>query len=243
MITKKQIPDLFIFDIETVTKYQNYDEMFKHEPKLADFWYKRSLKKYYEKHPDTLDIDNFIYKEYAGLYPEFSKIICISITCIQLDIETNEPTFKTKVIYNSNDEKQLLTEFSNICELFTQKKGQKAILAGHNITAFDIPFICKRTIINDLKLPTLFDISGKKPWEINIIDTLNYWKFNSLDMISLDLLCYVLGIDSSKDGDVSGYNLSDMYYSDDKEKESKIKNYCKADTEAVGEILLKLSEI
>jgi hypothetical protein len=45
MITKKQIPDLFIFDIETVTKYQNYDEMFKHEPKLADFWYKRSLKK------------------------------------------------------------------------------------------------------------------------------------------------------------------------------------------------------
>jgi ribonuclease PH len=182
-------------------------------------------------------------KEYAGLYPEFSKIICISITCIQLDIETNEPTFKTKVIYNSNDEKQLLTEFSNICELFTQKKGQKAILAGHNITAFDIPFICKRTIINDLKLPTLFDISGKKPWEINIIDTLNYWKFNSLDMISLDLLCYVLGIDSSKDGDVSGYNLSDMYYSDDKEKESKIKNYCKADTEAVGEILLKLSEI
>lgn len=241
MLTKSQLEKSFIFDIETVTKYKNYDEMVEKEPILADLWYKRSVKKYYDKHKDILDIDNFIYKEYGGLYPEFSKIICISCSFISFD-ENNQPIIKTKVLHNENDEKTLLKEFIDLTDKYINKH-KSPYIAGHNITAFDIPFICKRTIINGLKLPTLFDISGKKPWEINIIDTLNYWKFTSLDLVSLDLLCYLLNIESPKNGDVNASTLSEMYYSDDENKMIKISEYCKTDSEATAKVMLKFSEI
>ena len=55
-------------------------------------------------------------------------------------------------------------------------------------------------IINGLQIPPLLNLSGKKPWEVPHIDTLELWKFGEYkNFISLSLLAHVLGIPTPKD--------------------------------------------
>jgi uncharacterized protein YprB with RNaseH-like and TPR domain len=44
----------------------------------------------------------------------------------------------------------------------------------HNAKEFDIPFIARRMIINQVPIPNKLNLFGKKPWEIPHLDTLNY---------------------------------------------------------------------
>jgi uncharacterized protein YprB with RNaseH-like and TPR domain len=49
-------------------------------------------------------------------------------------------------------------------------------LCGHNAKEFDIPFLARRMIIN--QIPTRqAEFIRKKPWEIPHLDTLELWKF------------------------------------------------------------------
>src|SRR2546429_5980208 len=49
-------------------------------------------------------------------------------------------------------------------------------LCAHNGKEFDFPFIARRMLINGLKLPKILHIAGKKPWEVNHLDTMELWK-------------------------------------------------------------------
>jgi hypothetical protein len=57
------------------------------------------------------------------------------------------------------------------------KANNRFQFAGHNIREFDIPYICRRLLINDMQLPNYMQLHGAKPWEIDMIDTLQWWKF------------------------------------------------------------------
>ena len=59
-------------------------------------------------------------------------------------------------------------------------------------------------IINGLIIPDILDNSGKKPWEVKLLDTMDLWKFGDYkNYTSLDLLTSVLGIPTPKD-DIDG---------------------------------------
>jgi uncharacterized protein YprB with RNaseH-like and TPR domain len=111
-------------------------------------------------------------------------------------------------------------------------------LCGHNAKEFDIPFIARRTIINQISLPNKLNLFGKKPWEIPHLDTLELWKFGDYKhFTSLKLMCKVLGIPSSK-GDIDGSKVGHVYYV---EKDiDRIVTYCEKDTIAVAQIFLRL---
>ena len=53
------------------------------------------------------------------------------------------------------------------------------MLCAHNGKEFDFPFL-KRILVNELKLPKILEIAGKKPWEINHLDTMDLWRFGDL---------------------------------------------------------------
>ena len=55
----------------------------------------------------------------------------------------------------------------------------------HNAKEFDFPFLSKRILINDLKLPKLLNIAGKKPWELNHLDTMDLWRFGDYKKLHL----------------------------------------------------------
>lgn len=239
MFTKEYLKKLLLFDIETVAKYPNFDNFYQNEPKLANLWLDKAKKKnYYEKEifNDLNDKDDFIYTKYSSLHPEFSKICSISILKF-IENEDNSLSTKIKTITLSdiNEEKELLTRFS---AALNANIGM--IICGHNISGFDIPFINKRLLINGLPLPTLLNFYNKKPWEINILDTMTMWKFNGTDMVSLDLLCTSLGIISPKEEGVSGIDINKLYYSNDF---NTIKEYNERDVICLSNVLLRLNEI
>ena len=113
------------------------------------------------------------------------------------------------------------------------------MLCAHNGKEFDFPFIARRMIINRIKLPNKLNLFGKKPWEIDHIDTLDLWKFGDYKhYTSLSLLTTILGIPSPKN-DINGSQVGDVYY---KEKNLKrIVTYCEKDTLAVAQLLLRFS--
>jgi len=94
-------------------------------------------------------------------------------------------------------------------------------------------------LINNLPLPSIFQLSGKKPWESSLIDTMELWKFGDYkNFTSLKLLTAVFNIPTPKD-DIDGSEVAQVYY---KEKNiQRIAQYCTKDVIATTQVFLRLN--
>jgi 3'-5' exonuclease len=111
-------------------------------------------------------------------------------------------------------------------------------LCGHNIREFDVPYICRRLLVNGLPFPKLLDITGKKPWEVkHLIDTLELWKFgDNKNFTSLKVLTALFGIPSPKD-DIDGSEVARVFYEEN--DLPRISRYCEKDVVATIQLYLK----
>jgi 3'-5' exonuclease len=219
--------NLLLIDIETVPLYKNYQQL---NEKLQRLWDKKSL---------TLDKDNLntaaTFSEKAGIYAEFGKIVCIGLGYF---VKTNTHySLKVKTLAG-HDEKKLLEDFRQVCNKFFKHPEKQ--FCGHNIREFDIPYICRRLFINQIRLPEiLMDLQNKKPWENPMLDTLQFWKFGEYkNFTSVDLLSTILDIESPKD-DIDGSEVANVYW---KENDlDRIVRYCNKDVVTVAQILMRLN--
>lgn len=78
-------------------------------------------------------------------------------------------------------EKQLLVDFSELINTRFSDTGKA--LCAHNGKEFDFPYLGRRLLINQFPLPYVLDLAGKKPWEVNHIDTMELWKFGDFKVI------------------------------------------------------------
>ena len=93
-------------------------------------------------------------------------------------------------------------------------------------------------IINQIPLPEILNLFGKKPWQIKHIDTMDLWKFGDYKhYTSLDLMTSVLGIPSPKT-DLTGSDVRNAYYEDN--DLDLIVQYCERDTISVLRVFLTL---
>lgn len=217
--------DKVIFlDIETV---RLVDTLEKGTP-LYDSWeYKMRYSRESEKFEEGSLEETFNKK--AALYAEFAKIVCITIGKI-----VNGESIKLKS-YASDNEQELLLEFCNTLENFTAKdKG--TVLSGHAIKGFDLPFIMRRCLINQINLPLLIDNAHLKPWELTTIDTLDLWKSTGFYGASLLNIATALGLPSPK-SDINGSETSDVYYKEGKKGLERIVSYCERDVVTVANII------
>ncbi len=229
MITTISLFNLLLIDIETVPCYDCYDML---PDDLKSLWGDKISKTMPE---NILPEESYSLK--AGILAEFGKIICISTGYFYENIN-KQICLKIKSIYN-DDEKILLTEFLKITDAFY--KVSRFQFAGHNIREFDIPYICRRLLINNIELPYYLQLHGAKPWEIEMVDTLQWWKFGDYkNYISLNLLANVLNIPTSKT-DIDGSKVRDVYYNE-KDLE-RIKTYCEKDVMVVANILLRFKNL
>lgn len=157
----------------------------------------------------------------AALYPAFGKICCI---CAYRD------TDKQRLKIASTVESDLLEQFAEF-------SSRETILAGQNIKGFDIPFIAIRAIANNMRVPSIVNCAGKKPWEIPHIDTMELMKFGGNQHISLDAACLIFQIDSPKEGDVNALSVWKAYQAGNLDQ---IIDYCSADVRATMQIISAL---
>jgi hypothetical protein len=91
-------------------------------------------------------------------------------------------------------------------------------------------------LINRIELPHLLDIAGKKPWEIQHLDTLELWKFGDYKhYTSLELLAALFNIPSPKD-DIDGSEVASVYYND--KNLDRISQYCQKDVKTLINLFL-----
>ena len=116
--------------------------------------------------------------------------------------------------------------------------NEQKFLCAHNGKEFDFPYLCRRLVINELSIPSILNISGKKPWEVNHFDTLELWKFGDFkSYTSLNLLAHCLGIPTPKD-DIDGSKVWTVYWND--KDLDRIVTYCQKDVITVAQIFLKM---
>lgn len=223
MLENIQLSSVLFIDIETVPFWLEYDVM--PEP-FKKLWEKKSS--YFRKEDESA---KDVYQR-AGIYAEFGKIISVSVGFIHQD--GNDRKIRLKSFYG-DDEKKLLIDFSDLLKSFSATS--KLQLCGHNAKEFDFPYLTRRMLINGIKLPDVLDVAGKKPWEVNFIDTMDLWKFGEYKhFTSLDLLANVFGIPTPKDN-MDGSMVADFYYKDN--NINAIVEYCERDVVAVIQLLLK----
>ncbi|MCY7420182.1 MAG: ribonuclease H-like domain-containing protein [Chitinophagaceae bacterium] len=218
--------DLLLIDIETVPQVPSFNQ-------LNAEWQKLFIGKISKTMPENQTIEEG-YRQKAGILAEFAKVICISTGFFYVD-KAGNICLKIKSIYG-DDEATVLNKFIEVVQKFSAH-NRNFKFAGHNIREFDIPFLCRRMLINNIGLPQSFQLQGAKPWEINMVDTLQWWKFGDYkNYISLHLLANVLGIPTSK-SDIDGGMVQDVYYL---EKDiERIVAYCQRDVIVVAQVLQK----
>ena len=215
-----KLNQLFFFDAEWVKIANTYSDLKAQFPQLYDVWEHR-VKKW--------NIDNInkslpthTPSEYwdikGGGFPEFIKMICISFGYIKdgkLKIDT----------INAGSETDILTAFNKLLGV-VQQKG--FILSGYGIKAFDMPYIAKRMMINNIKPSRLLNVYGQKPWDVNVYDLPEVWGqgSNRESYTPFEWACVANGIPTSKD-DIGGEDVHKIYYTENGLE--RISKYCEKD--------------
>jgi hypothetical protein len=226
----EHLKNILFLDIETVPLVPGYDML---TEAMQKEWNRKAK---FLKSSDGQPMDNaLLFSDRAGIFSEFAKVVCISFGSFHKHDDFWRLRLKSIV---NNDEKILLKDF---CEVVTRFASRYTDLrfCGHNIKEFDIPFLCRRMIINDLGLPECMQLQGKKPWEISHLDTLEMWKFGDhKHFTALSLLAEVLGIPSPKD-DMDGSMVGPVYWQE--HDLPRIATYCMQDVLTSAKVFLKLS--
>lgn len=222
MLNKINLEDILFLDIETVPLSEDYQELSQTEQELWD-----EKTKYQRKEDFTAEE----FYDRAGIWAEFGKIVCISVGYFSFRYE--QRTFRVTSFFG--DEVKILKDFSHLIEQYFSSSNK--LLCAHNGKEFDFPYITRRMIINNIRIPQKLQLFGKKPWEVPHLDTLEMWKFGDYKhFTSLKLLTHVLGIPSPKD-DIDGSQVRDVFY---KEKNiDRIVTYCEKDTVTVAQVFLR----
>ncbi|MEX2597640.1 MAG: 3'-5' exonuclease [Salibacteraceae bacterium] len=223
-----ELNNILFLDIETVPQYESFEKAQETYQKLWEEKAKFLLK-------DDTDTPSSVF-ERAGIYAEFGKIVCISVGIISTKNDKRELRIKS---FFGDDEKALLTSFGEMLDQYFN--GAHHQLCGHNGKEFDFPYIARRMLINEVPVSSILDTAGKKPWEVNHLDTLQLWKFGDYKhFTSLKLLAHVFVLPTPKD-DIDGSQVAGVYW---KEKNlDRIVKYCEKDVVTLVQVFLRMNQI
>ena len=231
---KPSIDKILFFDIETAPIVEECGML---NEEMQHLWTEKFEKiRAYSPQKYTENVSAAEIWDQAAIYAEYGRIVCISVGFCYKDKNSGETHLRTKS-FCGTDEKQILMDFFELLGRFMITPNHN--LCGHNIKEFDIPYVCRRAIINGLGLPDCLQIAGKKPWEVQFIDTMELWKFGDYkSFTSLKTLTAIFGIPSPKD-DIDGSEVGRVYY---KEKDiNRISVYCQKDVIATTQVYLRLT--
>lgn len=219
-LKKIDLKNVVFLDIETAREHKELDM----KSEVFDSWN-------YSNGRDRTDNETLeAYYAEAALSPEFARIVCITVGRIKGD----ELVVKT---YSDSDEKTLLLNFCNDLGTVSEANA-KTVLCGHAIKGFDAPFIAKRCLVNQVAVPTLLDVFGKKSWNVDekMIDTKELWQGTGFRSSSLINIAVAMGVPSPK-SDISGADVGRVFFEEGESGLMRICRYCERDVLATANIV------
>lgn len=224
MLESLDITKVLFLDIETVSAVSSWDKL---DDEFKSLWETKSR---FIREKEELSIEDSYNR--AGIYAEFGKVVCVSVGFISN--QTGRREYRTKSFYSEN-EKDLLIKFSDLLKKSFDQMD--FLLCAHNGKEFDFPFLCRRMLVNGIKIPNILNLAGKKPWEVQHLDTMQLWKFGDYKhYTSLKLLAKLFDIPSPKD-DIDGSDVGRIFWEEN--DLDRIEKYCKKDVLTIAQLVLK----
>jgi hypothetical protein len=224
---------LLFLDVETVGIQPNWESLENNRPELA-FQFNNYFDWFQKRFPEDADKGvGQMFVNRAALVPEFAKIACVSVAFVMDNGEMKIQSFSDK------NEKKLLQDVQKLL----RRVGELGFfLCGHNVKGFDIPMIAKRMIMNGLLPPKILPGHDTKPWEIKALDTKELWQYGGYGSIaSLELMCVCMGVESSKNMEVTGNKVHEEYW--EKDNINGIVDYCEKDVIVLIEVIKKITTL
>lgn len=224
---------ILFLDIETVGVQPDWDTLVKNNEALS-FQFQNYFDWFQKRFPEDANKPvGQMFVNRAALVPEFARIACVSVAFVTEKGERRMQSF------SDTDEKKILTE---VQKLLFKVSELGFFLCGHNVKGFDIPMLAKRMIINGLQPPKILPSHDTKPWEIKAFDTKEFWQYGGFGSIaSLELMCVCLGVESSKNMEVTGNKVHEAFWLK-KDIEGIIK-YCEKDVSVLIDVIEKLIKL
>ncbi|HEX8145284.1 MAG TPA: ribonuclease H-like domain-containing protein [Pyrinomonadaceae bacterium] len=161
------------------------------------------------------------------------------LLCIGLIVEEDDEITLRGVIGRSRntkefhlDEARTLRSFWKLVKEFNPRRD---LLIGFNLLDFDLPFICTRSVIKQIK-PS-FKVCFARFRSHPVFDVM--WEFcHWRHRIKLDDVAKVLGLESSKKNGIDGSTVYDLFLAG---RHQEIADYCIRDVELVRKIYRRLN--
>ena len=224
---------ILFLDIETVGIQPDWKTLELERPELAfqfEHYFDWFLKRFPE---DGADGVAQMFVNRSALVPEFARIACVSVAFVTDKGETKMQSF------SNPDEKKLLED---VQKLLNRVGELNFFLCGHNVKGFDIPMLAKRMMMNGILPPKILPGHDTKPWEIKAIDTKELWQYGGYGSIaSLELMCVCLGVESSKNMEVTGNKVHEAFWV--KKDIEGIVEYCEKDVSVLIDVINKLLKL
>jgi len=224
---------LLFIDIETVGVQPDWESLEKFNLELS-FVFENYFDWFQKRFPEDADKPvGQMFVNRAALVPEFARIACVSVAFVTDKGETKMQSF------SNENEKDLLQDVQKLL----RRVGELGFfLCGHNVKGFDIPMLAKRMIINGLLPPKILPGHDTKPWEIKALDTKELWQYGGYGTIaSLELMCVSMGVESSKNMEVTGNKVHEAYWTN---KDIKgIVEYCEKDVLVLIDVIKKITTL
>jgi uncharacterized protein YprB with RNaseH-like and TPR domain len=224
---------LLFIDIETVGIQPDWESLEKSNLELS-FVFENYFDWFQKRFPEDADKPvGQMFVNRAALVPEFARIACVSVAFVTDKGETKVQSF------SNENEKDLLQDVQKLL----RRVGELGFfLCGHNVKGFDIPMLAKRMIINGLLPPKILPGHDTKPWEIKALDTKELWQYGGYGTIaSLELMCVSMGVESSKNMEITGNKVHEAYWTN---KDIKgIVEYCEKDVLVLIDVIKKITTL
>lgn len=169
---------------------------------------------------------------FSGLYG--------SIACICYAIDDGE-VFSVSVDTSVSESSMLANFYGHLTELTSIESHRGMVMSpltfvGHNLIAFDLPFIKHRSIINRVCPPaSVRKAFDAKPWGGEVADTMLMWSADKEKRASMDKLCKAFGIPGK--GDFDGSMVAETWPTDP----VKVISYCADDVRRTREMYKRLT--
>lgn len=215
-----------IFDIETVGyPIESFDEY--QQEYLLRF---ANLEEVEEKRQQKIE-ETIRYLNLSALTAQIVAIglydlqIAKGLVLFQSDTKEHYKTENGEFTFHSGDEKYLIEKFWEIASKYHR-------FISFNGRNFDAPFLLLRSAILRIK-PSINLISYRYDSKFHC-DLLEQFTFYGLTRkYNLDFYCKVFGIESPKRGDVTGYNINEIF---NQKRFREIAEYCSQDLIATKEL-------
>ena len=161
-----------------------------------------------------------------------------SIACICYAFDDGE----VFTVDSRNGEREMLDVFFSHIQSETSNERHggsfdaQATFVGHNLVAFDLPFIKHRAIIHAIKPPmVLRKAFAAKPWSNEVADTMLMWSSDPHKRGSMDRICKALGLGGK--GDFDGSMVAETWPVDP----VKVIKYCIEDVERTRKMYKRIN--